>query len=468
MRSAMNKHLAVVVLAAGNGTRMKSSTPKVLHQLAGLSLIEHVLATARALQPARLVTVLKHQQEKIEQALEGLSDDVEFLTQSDMPGTGAAVESAMEALTDFKGAVVVLSGDVPLMDVQTLNSLVDTHIESKAKVSLLTARVDNPAGYGRVIQKGKKLSIIEDRDCSEEQLQIKQINAGVYVFDSDFLASALKQLDANNSQSEKYLTDVVSQAEEVSSVEVADNWLVAGINDRVQLSEVAHELNLRIIKAWQLSGVTVIDPSSTWLDVTVQLGEDVAIEPNVQLRGSTSIGAASTVGSGSVITDAAIGSNVSIKSSDITSSVIDDRSSVGPFAFLRAGTRLSADGKIGAFVETKNSIIGQGSKVPHLTYVGDAVIGEGVNIGAGTIFANYDGVNKHKTVVGDHVKTGAGNVFVAPVTINSGSYTAAGTVIRKDVKSGDLAMNHSPQRAIAGWVLANRPDSLSAKQAKGK
>ncbi|MDR9363040.1 MAG: bifunctional UDP-N-acetylglucosamine diphosphorylase/glucosamine-1-phosphate N-acetyltransferase GlmU [Microbacteriaceae bacterium] len=464
----MNKHLAVVVLAAGNGTRMKSSTPKVLHQLAGLTLIEHVLATARALQPARLVTVLKHQQEKIEQALEGISDDVEFITQSDMPGTGAAVESAMQALTDFKGAVVVLSGDVPLMDVQTLNSLVDTHIESKAKVSLLTATVDNPEGYGRVIQKGKKLSIIEDRDCSEEQLKINQINAGVYVFDSDFLASALKQLNTNNSQSEKYLTDVVSQAEEVSSVEVIDNWLVAGINDRVQLSEVAHELNSRIIKAWQLSGVTVIDPSSTWLDVTVQLGEDVAIEPNVQLRGSTSIGTASTVGSGSVITDAAIGSNVSIKSSDITSSVIDDRSSVGPFAFLRAGTRLSADGKIGAFVETKNSIIGQGSKVPHLTYVGDAVIGEGVNIGAGTIFANYDGVNKHKTVVGDHVKTGAGNVFVAPVTINSGSYTAAGTVIRKDVKSGDLAMNHSPQRAIAGWVLANRPDSLSAKQAKGK
>lgn len=468
MRSAMNKHLAVVVLAAGNGTRMKSSTPKVLHRLAGLSLIEHVLATARALQPARLVTVLKHQQEKIEQALDGLSDDVEFITQSDMPGTGAAVESAMEALTDFKGAVVVLSGDVPLMDVHTLNLLIDTHLQSKAKVSLLTATVDNPEGYGRVIQKGKKLLIIEDRDCSEEQLKINQINAGVYVFDSDFLASALGKLNTNNSQLEKYLTDVVSQAEEVSALEVEDNWLVAGINDRVQLSQVADELNSRIIKAWQLSGVTVIDPSSTWVDVTVQLGEDVAIEPNVQLRGSTSIGQGSTVGSGSVITDAAIGSQVSIKSSDITSSVIDDRSSVGPFAFLRAGTRLSADGKIGAFVETKNSVIGAGSKVPHLTYVGDAVIGEGVNIGAGTIFANYDGVDKHKTVVGDHVKTGAGNVFVAPVTINSGSYTAAGTVIRKDVKSGDLAMNHSPQRAIAGWVLANRPDSLAAKQAKGK
>lgn len=468
MRSAMNKHLAVVVLAAGNGTRMKSSTPKVLHRLAGLSLIEHVLATARALQPARLVTVLKHQQEKIEQALDGLSDDVEFITQSDMPGTGAAVESAMEALTDFKGAVVVLSGDVPLMDVHTLNLLIDTHLQSKAKVSLLTATVDNPEGYGRVIQKGKKLLIIEDRDCSEEQLKINQINAGVYVFDSDFLASALGKLNTNNSQLEKYLTDVVSQAEEVSALEVEDNWLVAGINDRVQLSQVADELNSRIIKAWQLSGVTVIDPSSTWVDVTVQLGEDVAIEPNVQLRGSTSIGQGSTVGSGSVITDAAIGSQVSIKSSDITSSVIDDRCCVGPFAFLRAGTRLSADGKIGAFVETKNSVIGAGSKVPHLTYVGDAVIGEGVNIGAGTIFANYDGVDKHKTVVGDHVKTGAGNVFVAPVTINSGSYTAAGTVIRKDVKSGDLAMNHSPQRAIAGWVLANRPDSLAAKQARGK
>lgn len=464
----MNKHLAVVVLAAGSGTRMKSSTPKVLHPLAGLTLIEHVLATARALEPARVITVLKHQQAEIESSLDGLAEDVEFITQSDTPGTGAAVESAMQALTDFDGAVVVLSGDVPLMDVQTLNNLVDQHLQSNSSVSLLTATIENPSGYGRVIQDGQRVSIVEHRDCTEKQLEIREINAGVYVFDSKFLKDSLGELDTHNSQAEKYLTDVVTKAERATAVEVDDNWLVAGINDRVQLSEVSAELNSRIIKAWQLSGVTIMDPLSTWIDVTVQLGEDVTIEPNVQLRGVTSIGAGSTIGSGSTITDAVIGAEVVIKSSDITSSVIDDRATVGPFAFLRAGTKLSEDGKIGAFVETKNSVIGAGSKVPHLTYVGDAVIGKGVNIGAGTIFANYDGVNKHQTTVGDHVKTGAGNVFVAPVTINSGSYTAAGTVIRKDVKSGDLAMNHSPQRAIAGWVLANRPDSLAAKEAKGK
>ena len=468
MRSAMNEHLAVVVLAAGSGTRMKSSTAKVLHPLAGLTLIEHVLATARALEPERLLTVLKHQQTEIEDALDGLAEDVEFITQSDIPGTGAAVESAMEVLDDFDGAVVVLSGDVPLMDAQTLSDLVDQHLQSNSEVSLLSAKVENPSGYGRVVRQGQRISIVEHRDCDEKQLAIQEINAGVYVFDSKFLKDSLRDLETNNSQSEKYLTDVVTKAERAAVVTVDDHWLVAGINDRIQFSEVAAELNSRIVKAWQLSGVTIVDPRSTWIDVTVQLGEDVTIEPNVQLRGVSSIGAHSTVGSGTTISHAIIGSEVIIKSSDITSSVIDDRASVGPFAYLRAGTRLSEDGKIGAFVETKNSVIGAGSKVPHLTYVGDAVIGRGVNIGAGTIFANYDGVDKHTTTVGDHVKTGAGNVFVAPVTINSGSYTAAGTVIRKDVKSGDLAMNHSPQRAIAGWVLANRPDSLAAKQAKGK
>jgi bifunctional UDP-N-acetylglucosamine pyrophosphorylase/glucosamine-1-phosphate N-acetyltransferase len=464
----MNEHLAVVVLAAGAGTRMKSSTAKVLHPLAGLTLIEHVLATARALEPARLITVLKHQQEEIQHALSGVSSDIEYVTQSDVPGTGAAVESAIEQLASFNGAVVVLSGDVPMMDVQTLNQLIDLHLEANSQVSLLTATLDDPSGYGRVVEKSGTVSIVEHRDCNDEQLAIKEINAGVYVFDSEFLRDSLSGLKTDNSQSEKYLTDVVSIAQRVKTLRVRDNWLVAGINDRVQLSEVARELNNRIVRAWQLSGVSTLDPQSTWIDVTVQLGADVVIEPNVQLRGVTSIGSGSTIGAGSVITDAVIGAGVKIKSSDITSSVIDDGATVGPFAYLRAGTKLAMDSKVGAFVETKNSQIGEGSKVPHLTYVGDAVIGKRSNIGAGTIFANYDGVKKHQTAVGDYVKTGAGNVFVAPVTIQSGSYTAAGSVIRKDVKSGDLAMNHSPQRAIAGWVLANRPDSLSAKEAKGK
>ena len=464
----MNHHLAVVVLAAGAGTRMKSETPKILHPIAGLTLIEHVLATARALEPSKIITVLKHKQSEVEEALSGLADDVEFITQSDIPGTGAALESALEALSDFNGAVVVLSGDVPLMDVQTLNSLIDSHVASKAEASMLTANVDNPAGYGRVVRDARQISVVEHKDCNQQQLEITEINSGFYVFDSKFLKSTIGKLDNKNAQKEKYLTDLIGISDQVSTELVSDHWLVAGINDRVQLSEVARELNKRIIKAWQLSGVTVIDPDSTWIDVAVQLGEDVVIEPSVQLRGTSSVGRKSLIGSGSVINDAVIGSEVSIKSSDISSSIIEDGATVGPFAYLRAGTKLSSKGKIGAFVETKNAEIGSGSKVPHLSYVGDAKIGSGSNIGAGTIFANYDGVNKHTTQVGDDVKTGAGNVFVAPVTINSGTYTAAGTVVRKDVQSGDLAMNHSPQRAIAGWVLANRPDSLSAKHVKRK
>ncbi len=464
----MNHHLAVVVLAAGAGTRMKSETPKILHPIAGLTLIEHVLATARALEPSKIITVLKHKQSEVEEALSGLADDVEFITQSDIPGTGAALESALEALSDFNGAVVVLSGDVPLMDVQTLNSLIDSHVASKAEASMLTANVDNPAGYGRVVRDARQISVVEHKDCNQQQLEITEINSGFYVFDSKFLKSTIGKLDNKNAQKEKYLTDLIGISDQVSTELVSDHWLVAGINDRVQLSEVAGELNKRIIKAWQLSGVTVIDPDSTWIDVAVQLGEDVVIEPSVQLRGTSSVGRKSLIGSGSVINDAVIGSEVSIKSSDISSSIIEDGATVGPFAYLRAGTKLSSKGKIGAFVETKNAEIGSGSKVPHLSYVGDAKIGSGSNIGAGTIFANYDGVNKHTTQVGDDVKTGAGNVFVAPVTINSGTYTAAGTVVRKDVQSGDLAMNHSPQRAIAGWVLANRPDSLSAKHVKRK
>ena len=464
----MNHHLAVVVLAAGAGTRMKSETPKILHPLAGLTLIEHVLATARALEPSKIITVLKHKQSEVESALNGLADDVEFITQSDTPGTGAALESALGALSDFNGAIVVLSGDVPLMDVQTLNSLIDGHLASKAEASMLTANVDNPTGYGRVVRDARQISVVEHKDCKQQQLEITEINSGFYVFDSKFLKSTIGKLKTDNAQQEKYLTDLIGISDQVSTELVLDNWLVAGINDRVQLSELAGELNKRIIKAWQLSGVTVIDPGSTWIDVTVQLGEDVVIEPAVQLRGTTSVGKNTLIASGSVITDAVIGSAVSIKSSDISSSIIEDGATVGPFAYLRAGTKLSTNGKIGAFVETKNAEIGAGSKVPHLSYVGDAKIGSGSNIGAGTIFANYDGVNKHTTQVGDDVKTGAGNVFVAPVTINSGTYTAAGTVVRRDVQSGDLAMNHSPQRAIAGWVLANRPDSLSAKHVKRK
>lgn len=470
----MNQHLAVVVLAAGTGTRMRSKIPKVLHNLAGVPLISHVLATAQALAPGRTIAVLRHQKLEIEQYLSGLYKNLETVEQDDVPGTGRAAQAAMQALgDDYSGAVVILSGDVPLLDVHTLEQMIEMNLSGNQAATILTTELENPFGYGRVIRdKANFKSIVEQRDASPSELAITEINAGVYVFDASELRSALAQLDNNNSQGELYLTDAVgiiaASGSSVGIHQVSDSWLVAGINDRVQLSEVAAELNNRVVSAWQLSGVTVVDPKTTFIDVTVSIGADTLIEPGVQLRGNTRIGQDCLVGPDSTLTDSEIANDVSIVRSQLERAKVAAGSKIGPFSFLRPGTHLGESGKIGAFVETKNAVIGAGSKVPHLSYVGDAEIGIESNIGAGTIFANYDGVNKHRTTVGDHVRTGSANVFVAPVSIESGAYTAAGTVVRKDVASGDLAMNHSPQRSIVGWVLAKRPGSASAAAAEQK
>lgn len=470
----MSQHLAVVVLAAGAGTRMRSKTPKVLHNLAGVPLISHVLATASALTPGRLLTVLRHQKPEIEQYLTGLYKNIEIVEQDDIAGTGRAAQVALQALgDDYHGAVVILSGDVPLLDVQTLEQMIELHLDKKQAATILTTEASNPYGYGRVVRDGKNFkAIVEQRDGSASELEITEINSGVYIFDASELRLALAQLDTNNAQQELYLTDAVgiiaASGSSVGIHQISDSWLVAGINDRVQLSEVASELNRRVVNAWQLSGVTVVDPKSTFIDVTVSIGSDTVIEPGVQLRGNTRIGQDCVIGPDSTITDSEIGNDVSIMRSQLERAKVAASAKVGPFSYLRPGTQLGEAGKIGAFVETKNAVIGAGSKVPHLSYVGDAEIGIESNIGAGTIFANYDGVTKHHTRVGDHVRTGSANVFVAPVSIESGAYTAAGTVVRKDVASGDLAMNHSPQRAIVGWVLAKRPGSASAAAAEQK
>lgn len=470
----MSQHLAVVVMAAGAGTRMKSKTPKVLHNLCGIPLISHVLATATALAPGRLLAVLRHEKQQIAEYLEQVYSELEIVEQDEIPGTGRAAQVALDALgEDFNGAVVILSGDVPLLDVQTLEQMIDLHLSQNQAATLLTTELTNPFGYGRVIRsRGEFEAIVEQRDASEQELAITEINAGVYVFDAQALRAALSKLNSDNSQGELYLTDAVgilaADGSKVGIHQINDPWLVAGINDRVQLSEVSEELNRRIVTAWQLSGVTVVDPKSTQIDVTVTIGSDTLIEPNVQLRGATRIGEDCVIGPDSMIVDSEIATAVTVVKSHLTQARIGEQATIGPFSFLRPGTDLGTRAKIGAFVETKNAIIGDGSKVPHLSYVGDAEIGVESNIGAGTIFANYDGVNKHRTRVGDHVRTGSSNVFVAPVSIESGAYTAAGTVVRKDVASGDLAMNHSPQRAIVGWVLAKRPGSASAKAAEQK
>ena len=467
------QHLAVVVLAAGEGTRMRSRKPKVMHEIAGLPLLGHALVTATQLGASHVVPVIRHQKDLIAEYITAFFPSAIIAEQDDVPGTGRAVECALAALpADFEGAVVVTSGDVPLLDVATLENLIDAHLETGAAATLLTAILDDPAGYGRIIRNtaGAFLEIIEDRDATEAQREVNEVNAGVYVFDAKHLRDALAAIGTHNAQGEKYLTDVaevlVKNKKKVLALSVTDNWLVAGINDRRQLADVALELNLRICEAWQLAGVTILDPASTWIDVTVQLGEDVTLMPGTYLRGFTTVAEGSTIGPEVVMVDTEVGPGASVIKAHVTSSRIGEGASVGPFAYLRPGTDLGADGKIGTFVETKNAKIGAGSKVPHLSYVGDAEIGTESNIGAGTIFANYDGVNKHRSTIGSHVRTGSSNVFVAPITIGDGAYTAAGTVVRRDVESGALALNVSPQKNLADWVLQKRPGSKAAEAAQ--
>lgn len=466
------RQLAVVVLAAGEGTRMKSATPKVLHEIAGLPLIGHVLSTAHSLQADHVVAVLRHERKRIENYTKAFYPKTLIAQQDEIPGTGRAVEAALEQLPkDFQGDVAVLSGDVPLLDVASIEQLLEIHRASENSGTLISAVMANANGYGRVVRSRENfIGIVEQKDATAEQLLINEVNAGVYIFDAEHLRIALSKVTLNNAQKEKYLTDVAAlmleQGQRVSAHPIADNWLVAGINDRAQLAEVAAELNSRIVRAWQLAGVTILEPATTWIDVTVQLAKDVTLLPSTRLHGLTSIGEGSIIGPETTLTDVEVGSHVSIRSTHGSSSKIDSGASVGPFAYLRPGTHLGPDGKIGTFVETKNAKISAGAKVPHLSYVGDAEIGEGSNIGAGTIFANYDGINKHRTVIGAHAKTGSGNVFVAPIVIGDGAYTAAGSTIRRDVEPGALALNTTPQKNLAGWVLDKRPGSKSAEAAQ--
>lgn len=473
MHQLGEQHLAVVVLAAGAGTRMKSNKPKVMHEIAGLPLLGHALATASSLGASYVVPVIRHQKEVIAPYIEAFYPTAKIAEQDEIPGTGRAVECALDVIpADFKGAVVVTSGDVPLLDVSTLESLIDAHLNAGAAATILTAILDDPSGYGRVVRTsdGSFLKIVEHRDANKKQLDIREVNAGVYVFDAQHLRTALGRIGLHNAQGEKYLTDVaaelLAEGYDVQGIPVTDNWLVAGINDRVQLTEVAAELNRRICEAWQLAGVTIQDPSSTWIDVTVQLGQDVTLKPGTYLNGMTVIGAGATVGPEVVLVDTEVGENASVIKTHATGSKIGAGASVGPYSYLRPGTDLGADGKIGTFVETKNAKIGAGSKVPHLSYVGDAEIGVESNIGAGTIFANYDGEKKHRSKIGSHVRSGSHNVFVAPIEIADGAYTAAGTVVRRDVAAGELAMNVAPQRNIADWVIQKRPGSAAATAAE--
>ena len=468
---------AVIVLAAGAGKRMRSDTPKVLHTLAGRSLLAHALLSVIKLAPQHLVVVLGHDLDKIAPALAELGDELgrraEIAPQDQQLGTGHAAACGLDALPDdFHGTVVVTSGDIPLLDADTLAALVATHRAKRAAATLLTTTLKNPTGYGRILrtQDGEVIGIVEQADATASQRQIGEVNAGVYAFDLAALRSALGRLNENNAQRERYLTDVVSILRQdrltVHAKHVYDSVLVTGINDRVQLAALAAEFNRRIVAAHQVAGVTVIDPATTWIDVDVTLGRDTLIRPGTQLLGRTSIGGNCEIGPDTTLTDVTVGDNASVVRTHATSSVIGDDADVGPFTYLRPGTVLGANAKLGAFVETKNATIGTGTKVPHLTYVGDADIGDHSNIGASSVFVNYDGQTKQRTKVGSHVRTGSDTMFVAPVTVGDGAYTGAGTVIREDVPPGALAVSAGPQRNIDGWVERKRPDSAAAEAAR--
>jgi bifunctional UDP-N-acetylglucosamine pyrophosphorylase/glucosamine-1-phosphate N-acetyltransferase len=467
---------AVLVMAAGAGTRMRSDTPKVLHTLGGRSMLSHVLHSVTKVAPQHLVVVLGHERERITPAVtelaEALGRTIDIAVQEQQRGTGHAVACGLTALpADFTGTVVVTSGDVPLMDAETLADLIAAHSSETAAATVVTTTVPDPTGYGRILrtQDREVIGIVEEFDATTAQKAIGEVNAGVYAFDMEVLRSALDRLRPHNAQKELYLTDVISIIRQdgriVRAKHVNDAALVAGINDRVQLAELAAELNRRIVAAHQRAGVTIVDPSSTWIDVDVTVGRDTVIQPGTQLLGGTTVGGRCIIGPDTTLADVTVGDAASVVRTHGGQSTIGDGAVVGPFTFLRPGTELGADGKLGAFVETKNAVIGTGTKVPHLTYVGDADIGEHSNIGASSVFVNYDGETKRRTTIGSHVRTGSDTMFVAPVTIGDGAYTGAGTVVRDDVPPGALAVSAGPQRNIEGWVEHKRPGSASAEAA---
>ncbi|AVV42218.1 bifunctional UDP-N-acetylglucosamine diphosphorylase/glucosamine-1-phosphate N-acetyltransferase GlmU [Streptomyces sp. P3] len=465
---------AVVVLAAGEGTRMKSDIPKVLHELCGRSLVGHVLAAARELDPENLVVVVGHAREKVTTHLAEVDAAVRTAVQEEQNGTGHAVRMGLEQLGGgVDGTVVVVCGDTPLLTGATLAELAATHHADGNAVTVLTAEVPDATGYGRIVRdetSGAVTAIVEHKDADDAVLSIREINSGVFAFDGPLLADALKKVRTDNSQGEEYLTDVLGILREaghrVGASVAADHREIAGINNRVQLSEARRTLNDRLLTAAMLSGVTVIDPATTWVDVTVTFGRDAVVHPGTQLHGSTHVGEGAEVGPNSRLKDTVVGAGARVDNTVSNDSEIGAGASVGPFAYLRPGTRLGTKSKIGTFVEAKNASLGEGTKVPHLSYVGDATIGEYSNIGAASVFVNYDGESKHHTTVGSHCKTGSDNMFVAPVTVGDGAYTAAGSVITKDVPPGSLAVARGQQRNIEGWVARKRPGSAAAKAAE--
>jgi bifunctional UDP-N-acetylglucosamine pyrophosphorylase/glucosamine-1-phosphate N-acetyltransferase len=453
---------AVVVLAAGEGTRMRSATPKVLHEIAGRSLLGHVLAAVRPVAAARTLVVVGVGRDRVAASLAGT--DADPVVQEQQNGTGHAVRVALAEVPDVdpEEVVVVVPGDAPLLRPTTVSDLLQAHADSGAAATLLTARVPDPAGYGRVLRRpdGQVRAVVEERDADPPTRAISEIATSVYAFGLGPLRGALTRLSTANAQGEEYLTEVVellvADGLPVGAHVCADPGEVAGVNDRVQLAAAGRELRDRLVRGHQLAGVTVIDPATTWIDVEVTVEPDVTLLPGTRLRGRTSLARGAVVGPDCTLTDTTVAAGAVVRSSTCESAEVGEGAAVGPYTFLRPGTRLGAGAKAGAYVEIKNARLGADSKVPHLSYVGDAEIGERSNVGAATVFVNYDGVAKHHTTVGSDVRIGSDTMLVAPVTVGDGAYTAAGSVITQDVPPGALGLGRARQRNVEGWVSRRR------------
>jgi bifunctional UDP-N-acetylglucosamine pyrophosphorylase / glucosamine-1-phosphate N-acetyltransferase len=462
---------AVVVLAAGEGTRMRSATPKVLHELAGRSLVGHMLAACAPLGPDATLVVVGAGRDRVTAHLAEIAPQAQAVVQTEQRGTGHACRVALEAVPDVDGTVLVLPGDAPLLRAETLRRLVGEHQSSGAVATVLTAVLPDPTGYGRVLRRpgGEVEAIVEHRDATDEQRAVAEINTSVYAFESGPLRDALSRLSSANAQGEEYLTDVVGLFVAAGlTVGALTSAAVetAGVNDRVQLAAAGRAYNDRLLADWMRAGVTIVDPATTWLDAEVELAPDVILRPGVQLRGRTRVERGAEVGPDCTLTDTVVGAGALVLRAHCDRAEIGPGASVGPFAYLRPGAKLGPDSKVGTYVEVKGSEIGPGAKVPHLSYVGDATVGAGANLGAGTITANYDGVAKHRTTIGEHVRTGSDTVLVAPVTIGDGAYTAAGSVVVEEVPPGELGVGRARQRNIPGWVARRRAGTPSDEAAE--
>lgn len=453
---------AAIILAAGEGTRMRSNKPKVLHTLAGKTFLNRVMDSVSALDPDTLAVVVHYQADRVTEAARSYNERVTIVNQDDKPGTGRAVQCAMAQLAqqgELEGSVLIAASDMPLLDSDTLSQLLAFHEQSGNGATVLTTVLDDPTGYGRIIRdsEGNVLRIVEQKDANSSELAVHEVNTSVYVFDAAVLSKAIADLKSDNAQGEFYLTDALETAKQdgaVGAFAAPDPLSVEGVNDRVQLAALAKAHNIRVCEQWMRAGVDILDPQTTWIEDDVEIGRDAVILPGSFLQGHTVIGENAVVGPYTTLIDAVVDDEAVVERSRVQESHIGRGTNIGPWTYLRPGNEFGEGAKAGAFVEMKKAHIGNGTKVPHLSYVGDAELGDHTNIGGGTITANYDGVHKNRTKIGAGCHVGAGNLFVAPVEVGDNVTTGAGSVLRHEVPSDSMVYSENTQHNVEGWKPA--------------